>query len=234
VLIPVCSRNQIYTNLDDTPIVKTFLPSFWRTCEKEEYQYTIYVGVDNSDIFYMNRLSELLAKNLYPIVLHGCEHKPAKAWNYLLEAAIEDGCEYFYQTGDDVEMLTENWTTSFIKELQTRNNMGITGPYDKNSHIMRKSYNLIPEKMIEQAFFHKKHHDIFGYLFYPEIDNHYCDNWLMQTYMPFGYATILDNIECNNSVRDVRYVPKFVPLIKSYILEGRNKVVISAFSNTPK
>jgi glycosyltransferase involved in cell wall biosynthesis len=221
LLVPVCSRNHKYESINESQFIKYLFKSFQATRE-QKYEYTVYVGVDSTDEFYMNHLNALADLGTTPIVLKDCEHKPANAWNKLLERAVKDNNEYFFQIGDDVEIKTNNWTSTFVEYLKAKNNFGIVGPIDRKALKARSESGKKP--VLEQAFFHRTHYDIFGYLFYPQIHNHYCDDWLTETYSDRNAATILDNIECENMTRDERYTSKKVHLLESYILESSLRI----------
>lgn len=219
VLVPVCSRNQTYKSIDDTPLLKIFIKGFDETRE-EGYNYDIFIGIDDTDDFYMTKIESIYRFGFLPVVLNGCEHKPAKAWNMLLKEALNTGCEYFYQIGDDVELQTKGWTSVFITKLQSQNNVGVVGPFDKNNPMKLNGQSPV----IENAFFHKTHYDIFGYLFYPKIDNYYCDEWLTEIYRKHNKAHILEDVLCNNVIRDARYNPRPVNILNNFILEGYTRI----------
>lgn len=176
ILIPVCSRNQGWTTLDETYIMKASVPSL-RATMSPGYEYTIYIGVDDDDEFFMTRKDELPGT---VVVLSNCRNAPAHAWNRLFERAIQDGNEYFFQMADDVVLETPGWTELFIKTLQTNRNCGVVGPIHPDNYYGRLANGQTP--VIENAFVHKTHYEIFRY-FYPwEIKNYYCDNWITEVY----------------------------------------------------
>jgi hypothetical protein len=218
ILIPVCSRNSNYNNLEEIPLFRIFYPSFLKT-KNDEYEYKIFIGIDDNDEFYLKYVEEL-RKYFEVVILKDCNHKPAKAWNFLFEEAYTKGYEYFFQTGDDIYIKSNNWTKEFISKLQKSNNIGVIGPYEKFIFDWRDE-KKIPQ-VIENAFVHKTHYKIFGYLFYPEIENQFCDDWITQVY---GDKAILClEIEIDNAIRNARYIPKQCVNVKMFIQQGRQKL----------
>ena len=221
ILIPVCSRNQYYKSINETPLVNTFLPAFERTKDIDEsISYHIFIGIDDNDEFYMDRVDEIEYMGFTPVVVRDCNHKPAMVWNLLLEVAYKTGFDYFFQIGDDVELLTPGWCTEFIEKLKETSNIGVVGPIDDSNYQWRISNNI--HLIIENAFVHRSHFDIFGYMFHPMIENYYCDDWLTLVYG--NRASIYMNIKCNNLIRHTRYNGKFVPNLRQYVAEGVEKV----------
>ena len=58
-------------------------------------------------------------------------------WNRAFKEAYDDGCEYFYQCGDDIEFLDNDWDNDSIEALKRRNNVGVTGPYDYGRELSK-------------------------------------------------------------------------------------------------
>ena len=97
----------------------------------------------------------------------------SKMWNTLYKLAYDEGFEYFYQCGDDIDFM-ENTTMfdSCIDSLSYINNIGVTGPYTSNT------------KLLTQTFVSRKHMEIFGFYFPEEIENWYIDDWINLVYGP--------------------------------------------------
>jgi len=219
ILVPVCSRGQNYNNLSSVPFINYLYPSFIR--HRENYNYTFYIGYDSTDEFYknnINKLSEICKDiDINIIELNNCEHKPAKAWNILFKTAIED-CDYFYQIGDDVD-IQDNWTSVFVDLLKGNNNIGVVGACHLDNY--RQRINAGKPAVIENAFVHKTHYQIFGTFFDERIDNWFCDNWITEIYKP-KYS--IHNVELfvKNMVVDGRYnIANIQGDIKRYIEEGK-------------
>ena len=211
LLVPVCSRNQSYKTIDDIPFLQYLLPSFIKTYNPE-YQYTFYIGIDDSDEFYMKNYKKIIYDylniNIKYIILNNCKHRPAWAWNKLFEIAYNYH-DYFYQIGDDVIML-DSWVNQFIDILISNKNIGVVGACNQKNYYQR----LMAGKpaVIENAFVHQKHYHIFGTFFNRKIENWYCDDWLTEVYKP-NYSTHCVDIRVENTIVDNRYNIKSISYI---------------------
>jgi hypothetical protein len=203
ILVPVCSRNQNYKTISDIPFVNKLYPSFLSTKE-DDYNYTFFIGIDDDDQFYKNIIEDLkkYTDNIY--LLSNCQHAPATAWNKLADISYKNSktFDYFFQIGDDVKLSTFGWTSRFITKLKDHDNIGVVGPCNMINYNQRVS-NGRPF-VIENAFVSRRHLDIFGYLFYPEIKNWFCDDWLTRIYDTF-FSEIQTDILCENTIIDTRY-----------------------------
>lgn len=206
ILVPVCSRNQNYENWENIPLLKRLIPSFQKTKELG-YIYKFYIGIDDNDDFYLSNLEKfkhIEALDTCTYVLRDCNHKPAHAWNKLLKVAYEDGCDYFFQVGDDIVIETEGWTSEFIGYLSELENIGVAGPCEYGNYKDRMS-SINPKIVIENAFFSKKHYEIFETLFDTRIINWFCRVWISDVYASVGRMKMFLNILCSNGVRGIRY-----------------------------
>ncbi len=222
LLVPVCSRNQHYENFKDTPFMKYFFPSFLRT-RSRKYRYTIYVGIDNTDIFYKKNAGEFMncrkrGVSVQCVFLHNCEHKPAHAWNELCDLASRDATDYFYQIGDDIELKTP-WAEEFIDILSTRDNIGVVGGCHDINYNGRIRAGKTP--VIENAFVHKTHYHLFGTFFNREIENWYCDDWITEVYKP-DYSTLCKDIKVENRVMDRYQIRDIGEKVKELIRRDKN------------
>jgi len=220
ILIPMCSRNQTWTTLEDCYFLRSFLPRF-EASKTAAYTYRFYLGIDDDDAFFLAHRRELEQKGFGVYVLSGCQHAPAQAWNRLFEAAVADGNEYFFQIGDDVILQSRKWTERFIEVLQSHGNKGVVGPCHPQNYWMRKNAGTDP--VIENAFVHRSHYEIFGYLFPPDIRNWYCDNWMTQVYAPFCAYTCQDIIVQNQCI-DNRYAIEQLD-ISALVEAGRTRLL---------
>ncbi len=215
IMIPVCSRGQKFIEFNDSPLVTSFLPNFIKTID-DKYAFNFYIGYDDDDEFYIRNCDKLksLYENCKVYTLTGCQNAPAKAWNILFDRAYKEGNDYFFQIGDDVELKTSGWAEKFINKLQSNNNIGVVGPCEPINYHQRVSRGM--PYVIENSFVSRKHYEIFGYFFYPEIKNWYCDNWITESYRPF-LSYIFTDIVVSNNIRDQRYQISACPLINEYI-----------------
>jgi hypothetical protein len=202
ILVPVCSRNQNYKNFKDIPFVHYLHKSLLSTIDAQ-HEYTIFIGIDSTDTFYVEHLGDFLFLNapanlvIKPIILYDCEHKPAFAWNKLFQEAYDRGHDYFFQIGDDVE-ISGNWTKKFIESIESNNGVGVTGCLEKWNAACRRAKGQ--QLCLENAFVGRKHYELFGSFFNPVIENWFCDEWITQVYFP-DYVTVHDNLEVKNKVR---------------------------------
>ena len=222
ILVPICSRNQTYNSIVDIPLIKKLYPSFENT-KDEEHDYTFFIGFDDDDKFYIEHNNELKHITSHIYMLSGCQSAPATAWNKLADLAYNDKTkyDYFFQVGDDVQLVKTGWTNRFISKLSDNDNIGVVGPCNLVNYYQRVNQGM--DYVIENSFVHRTHMDIFGYFFYPFIKNWYCDDWMTQIYKKY-FSEIQVDMECCNSIVDSRYKIEQVPLIKQYILEGSRKI----------
>lgn len=226
ILVPVCSRGQSYVSMDDVPIIRHLIPSLRRTIREEEwctYEYTLFVGIDDDDVFYRKHLHDLLNwESDIPLrvvvqILGDCSHNPVRAWNKLFDQAYEMGYDYFFQVGDDVALYSDGWTTAFIRTLLHQGNLGTVGPYEPRNYWGRKLQNQ--NIVNENNFVHRTHYDVFGYFFYPSIRNWHCDDWI--TFVYGRYAIARMDIQCQNFVQGHRYKIEPCLSVEEYISHGK-------------
>jgi len=223
ILVPVCSRGYTYTSIDETPFFKHVYPSFLATRE-DGYEYTFFIGFDDDDQFYTKHADGFhhVTSNVY--TLEGCQHAPARAWNKLAEHAYasDKHYDYLFQVGDDVTLLKPGWTSRFIRKLEAHSNIGVVGPCFLPNYYARVRNGKPP--VIENSFVHRTHMDIFGYYFYPEILNWFCDDWITRIYCPF-FSEIQVDIDCQNTIVDVRYAIRQCKEIDTYVKEGIQRIL---------
>lgn len=216
VLVPVCSRAHTWTDFKDCFLVNRLLPSFNATRDPDQ-SYTFYFGIDDDDEFFLNNRSELEALGKI-VILSGCQHAPAWAWNRLAEVAYNDGNEYLFQIGDDVVIQTPGWTSRFISKLKKHKNRGLVGPKNPVNFALRVGGTQV----IENAFVHRSHYTLFETFFHPSIRNWHCDEWLTQIYQ--GFCSYTDEeVLVDNGCIDKRYQIESVD-ISQQIREGREKI----------
>ena len=212
ILIPVCSRAHDWTRFEECFLVTHFLPSFQAT--KSPFDYQIYIGVDDNDTFFLEHLSKLETIGTV-VILSGCNHAPAWAWNKLAQASYDAGDEYMFQIGDDVILETHGWTEKFVAKLESHRNRGVVGPINPVNAALRGGQNLI----IENSFVHRSHLEIFGSFFHPTIRNWHCDEWLTRIYEGVCSHTFND-IRVRNACIDKRYAIESID-IRDRVKEGK-------------
>tara|TARA_R110002153_G_scaffold268883_2_gene434109 strand:+ start:165 stop:887 length:723 start_codon:yes stop_codon:yes gene_type:complete len=186
ILIPATSNKRYYNKLEDTDLYKYFFRSFFNTYNLN-YKYTIYLGIDQNDIFYQNEFIKSKILQLIS-VMRNTEIKivnidkklkgfVCKIWNKLYDFAIKDNNDYFCQCGSDIEFHDKDWVDASIYQLKNNKNIGVVGLTDQG----RKNFNE-NDDLITQSFVSKKHYEIFNFYFPPEIDNWCIDNWIGDIY----------------------------------------------------
>jgi hypothetical protein len=178
--------------------VKTFLLTMNKN---EKYTYVFYIGYDPGDRIFsvkeqqneLHRMSSVFSRVKFIFIeLNATPGHVTKMWNTLYKIAYDNGCEYFYQCGDDIVFHTKNWLEDSISRLKYHKDIGISGPINNNQRILT------------QALFSRKHMEIFGYLFPETILNWCCDDWYNWIYNP-EYFYPLHQHYCSNNGGRPRY-----------------------------
>ena len=203
ILVPCTSRFQNWTTYQEIYLYKYSLKTFLLTYDKE-HNYTFYIGIDKGDLIYdndeiKNKLKRFLAimKNVDVefIYMDGLPKGHLTVmWNRLFEKSYNDGCDYFFQCGDDIEFNTSGWVNDCINALKSTKNVGLAGPINNNVRILT------------QSFVSRKHMELFGYYFPPEIINWCCDDWINEVYKGINCFYPLRSHLCVNSGGPPRYV----------------------------
>jgi hypothetical protein len=186
-LVPVTSRGRDLRTAADSDLVRMLVPGILSTATwSKRFRYRLYVGYDAGDPFYerassrrelIGAIAALAGSRSLEVILHrsrGTEHSPCAVWNALFARAFDEGCDYFYQTGDDVRLLTGGWADTFTSALGEEG-VGVAGPVDTN----RPDFDFLT-----QAFVSRRHMEIFGTLYPPAFRNWFSDNWLTEVYAP--------------------------------------------------
>lgn len=199
ILVPCTSNGRDWATMRDTYLFHYTLKTFIASC-CSGHEYVFYIGYDMCDpIFSKESEREYLRifEKIYPITFRFIElYDPpgylTKMWNMLFSIAYEEGCDYFYQCGDDIWFRTRGWVTRCIETLEEHDNIGLTGPDNQNGRILT------------QAFVSRKHMDIFGEFFPESIVNWGCDDWYNWVYEDYLYP--LKGHICTNEGGNPRYV----------------------------
>lgn len=186
LLVPCTSRTKDYKCFKDTDLYKYLLKSFLLTYNKE-HKYTIYLGIDNDDVFYQERrIQDEITRFLsvmvnVALIIKSYNKKfrgnPCAIWTDLYYEARQGYNDYFVQVGDDIMFLDKNWVNCGIHKLKENNDIGVVGLTDQG----RKEFNP-QDELFTQTMVSKKHYEIFGWYFPPEIHNWACDNWIGDIY----------------------------------------------------
>jgi hypothetical protein len=205
-LVPTTSHNRDWKTIEETYLYKYFLQSLPSTLSKQNYKYTVYLGIDHDDkLFNEEKLKELFKKEgliLKTIYLSGIEKgHVTEIWNRLFKIAYEEGNDYFYQCGDDIYFNSKynkrqlKWLDICIDKLKRNNDIGTTSPVCWPNN-----------KILTQTLVSRKHMEIFGFYFPKQIKNWWCDNWINEVYA-LNHLYILKEYIVENRGGDPRYIP---------------------------
>ena len=229
-LIPCTSNDRDWDHMTETYLYKLTIKTFLIHQDKE-HDYVFYLGVDHDDRIFNNPAEQKALLNLRRvfknvdfrfIVLNERKGYLTKMWNVIFREAYNDGCDYFYQCGDDIEFKTSGWVNDCINTLIENHNIGLTGPINNNNFILT------------QAFVSRLHMDIFGFFFPENIINWGCDDWYNHVYSP-NYLYPLKHHLCNNLGGKPRYVinynPRFMKNYKENVDKLRNDMLEQAIKD---
>ena len=209
VLIPTTSQGRPeWTNVTHTYLFNYTLKTFLRT-RSSQHHYTFYIGVDDNDRIFSHLTSRQVIYKLkvdypgtsYKFISMNAAAKGhlTKMWNILFRYAHEQGCDYFFQCGDDINFKSSGWIDDAIQTLEKNNGVGLTAPRCNNPAILT------------QSFVSRKHMEIFGWYFPEEIVNWFCDNWINAVYKPNHYFPLYNHY-CSNDGGVERYTVGAVAL----------------------
>lgn len=168
-IIPITSRRRNYKKVEDTDFCKIFYQSFMKTCGSK-YQFSFYLGYDHDDPFYTKNIDQMhqIDSRIKMIEMRNLKGKVGQIWSILAQKAVDDGNDWLYQIGDDIEILDKNWEDAFVRKLIEMELTGVVGPNDINTG----------RQLITQSFVHFTHLLIFNTYYPPEINNWYIDDWI--------------------------------------------------------
>ena len=215
-LIPSTNRGLVCKTFKETPFYNLFLVSFLKT-RSLDYEFKIYLVVDDDDPIYGNKNEMLAIKtfinslekvSIQVISSHGIQKGYVTAmWNRAFEVAYNDKCDYFYQVGDDIEIMDEGWEDVFIKQLKDLDDIGMAGPFDYGRYLWEVNNKTRQKFILTQSFVGRSHYDIFGFYFNPRIKNWFCDDWITKLYFKVERAFFTPQLRIWNKGGAPRYVP---------------------------
>jgi len=180
-LIPSTSKGTKAKKLESTLLFKYLIQSLIRTLSSE-HKYTLYYAIDDDDKLYskLQTKKKILNKRYYgnlditPVILSTKNIEKGNVvgyWNMLFERAYLDGNDYFVQCGDDIVFHDNFWLDMCIINLNDALNIGCCSPQDI------RMPNLMTQSVVS-----RKHMEIFGYYYPPELTSWFCDNWITDVY----------------------------------------------------
>jgi len=186
ILVPATSHKRNYNSFKDTDLYIYLFKSFFSTYDKE-HNYTIYLGIDQDDKFYHNvdvqndikKFISVMINTKIKIIDFNFNYKgnPCAIWTSLYYLAYHTTSNYFVQVGSDIMFLDKHWINCAIQKLKDNDDLGVVGLADQG----RKEYNP-KDSLFTQTIVSRKHLEIFGFYFPPEIKNWGCDNWIGDIY----------------------------------------------------
>jgi hypothetical protein len=203
ILIPSTSKGRDeWKDAKDTYLYKHTFKTLLLTYD-DEHEYRFYIGIDRGDRIYDNPAVKLYFEKMASIMkntsiefMYMTDIKKGHLtvmWNRLFEKAFDDGHDYFFQCGDDIVFETKGWINESIRTLEASDGIGMTGPINNNPRILT------------QSFVSRRHMELFGYYFPPEIINWCCDDWINDVYKRVNHFYPLQEHRCNNVGGAPRY-----------------------------
>lgn len=183
VLIASTSNNSGWSSVDDIFFLNDTIPSILSK-KSDRIKYKFFLGFDDDDEFLLNHKEEINSRlesfeiDFSLVFVNNEVHKPCPVWNYLFEMAYKEGFDFFLQTGDDIHFY-DAFDEDFILYLDGFDNFGVVGGIT----------NVGPQ-IITQAFVHRNHMEVFGFLFPPELPDWGSDNWINFIYDSFNKARL--------------------------------------------
>ena len=197
LLIPCTSNGRNWSTIKESYLYNLTMKTFLLT-QDSEHEYVFYIGIDRGDKIYDTQKDELLRfkavfKNVdIQFMYMDCKKGHlTRMWNLLFKRAYDEGCDYFYQCGDDIKFHTKGWINDCISTL-IQHKVGITGPVNNNYMILT------------QVFVSRSHMEIFGSFFPEEIINWGCDDWYNWVYKPSHFFPLKKHY-CSNEGGLPRY-----------------------------
>lgn len=206
-IVPVCSRGRIWKSIHETPLIDKCFSSIVNTVSESDlskYDIEIKIGFDNDDPYFVNDYMANIEKIKQYIQAHSSfdfsyhafpdtKHNPVQCWNHLARIAVNNGSDYLYQTGDDVELQTKGWADAFISALESTGNVGVAAPRDLGYY-----------GLYTQSFVHRTHLDIMGEYYDSVFKSWYCDDFITGVYKPI-YNHYLEDYHIKNTGGPQRY-----------------------------
>ena len=203
ILIPSTSKGRDeWKDAKDTYLYKHTFKTLLLTYD-DEHEYRFYIGIDRGDRIYDNPAVKLYFEKMASIMkntsiefMYMTDIKKGHLtvmWNRLFDKAFDDGHDYFFQCGDDIVFETKGWINESIRTLEASDGIGMTGPINNNPRILT------------QSFVSRRHMELFGYYFPPEIINWCCDDWINDVYKRVNHFYPLQEHRCTNVGGAPRY-----------------------------
>ena len=218
VLVPTTSRGRRLRGPRDTDLLRVLLPSLLRTATWDgTLAYRLYLGYDAGDPYFDTgggaaaveaEGRRLVGDRPLTLVLRRCEgtaHSPVAVWNQLFADAYADGCDFFYQLGDDIRLETAGWARDFPAALMlnpAEPGLGVTGPVDRGHCHADGRLKL---DVLTQSFVGRRHMEVFGTYYPAAFRNWWSDDWITRVYAPDHQRPARHHTVYNTSQWQMRY-----------------------------
>ena len=218
-LIPSTSKNRDWKTLDETYLVQHSLPSIAPL--SKDFSIKVFIGYDDDDKLYSNiDLPKFYTSDnsiIFELEWVKCNNmigKPTHIWNHLGNVCLLQDYEYMMVLGDDIICdKRKEWLGIFIKQLKANNNIGFSAGWSNNDDIPT------------QFLIHKRHIDIFGWIYPPQIHNWFCDDFMSGLYGN-KFGNWLKEYKLLNVGGEPRYTPNDdKKLCKMLVHRNRQKLV---------
>lgn len=194
---------------------------------KPQHDIKLFVGYDSDDRIYSIAEERLKFRDRFDtfkiewIPMENLKGKVTSIWNKLGEEAIKQDYQYIKVLGDDIRLPNDiGWLGCMINKLKKNNNIGFSAGWSNNDQIPT------------QFLIHKKHIDIFGFIFPKEIPNWGCDNWMYEIY-PKKYRIWLKSYPLLNVGGQPRYQIHFSETFVNALVR-RHKPKFNKYLNKEK
>jgi hypothetical protein len=222
ILIPCTSNGRPeWKTIMDTYLYNFTLKTFLLTYDKDVIS-RFYIGYDEGDRIFANLEEQAKILRFLSVMknvsIEFVSMKDIKKghltvmWNRLYEKAYNDGFNYFFQCGDDINFKTVGWIKECISILNEHNDIGLTGPVNNNNRILT------------QSFVSRRHMEIMGYFFPPEIINWCCDDWINEVYRPDYFYPAMSHF-CSNDGGAERYTINDNPFFKNDFISYQKNTI---------
>lgn len=218
ILIPSTSNGRDWKTAKDTYLFNHTLKTFIITYDSE-HEYRFYIGIDRGDRIYDNpevkqyferMVSVMKNISIEFVYMDGIQKGHLTVmWNRLFECAYNAGYDAFFQCGDDIVFETKGWINDCVDVMEKSNGIGMTGPINNNPRILT------------QSFVTRRHMELFGYYFPPEIINWCCDDWINDVYKNINHFYPLERHSCVNVGGNPRYDVNNDPIFFKYKFNAR-------------
>jgi len=217
VLVPTTSRGRRLRGAADTDLLRVLLPSLLRTATWDgSLAYRLYVGYDAGDPYFDTggaadvaaAIRRLVGDRPLALALRRCEgtaHSPVAVWNHLFADAYAEGCDFFYQLGDDLALETAGWAREFPAALMlnpVEPGLAVTGPVDRGHCLNDGRLKL---DVLTQSFVSRRHMEIFATYYPAAFRNWWSDDWITRVYAPEHLRPAFHQTVYNTSRARQRY-----------------------------